>query len=429
MSNIQPLKFVDRVVVRSCGAAQTLILRTPIRDVISFRGSFGVYPDFGIGEEFIQDLVVSQLDKGTKHRDRFAIAEIIEDCGAQVLFSSDGYRVQFSGRALREDISGVIRIVEEQLREPLLDEKEFKKGRLQMSAALHRALENTGVLASRSLSGQIYPKSHPNYMAGPEEKLARLPQITVNDIHSFHAKHFYANDLRVAFVGDLDVNEIDYLVSSGLGNWSSSDIDSSLETKCLSLNPRTIGIPVPEKQNIDVRMGHGLPVRRNAADFLPVHLATFVLGGNFSARLMSTIRDDMGLTYGIYSRLNGISVDYDGNLEISVTLSQENIDRGVKATTMEIKRFVDGGITEEELAKVKTTLKGRFQVELATTEGLAGSLLRNAERNFNPDYLDRFPDLLDEISIDQVNDVIKEYIHPEQFQVAMAGMLPDEAEK
>jgi predicted Zn-dependent peptidase len=184
---------------------------------------------------------------------------------------------------------------------------------------------------------------------------------------------------------------------------------------------------MPDKGNIDVRMGHPLPVRRNDDDYLPLYIANYILGGNFSARLMATIRDEMGLTYGINSSLSGISTRYNGHWQVGITLSQENLARGLDATRAEVQRFVDKGATEDELAAKKTTVTGSYTVGLATTKRLAQSILTNAERGFDVDYLDRFPSLIESLTLDEVNSAVQRHVDPARFHTAMAGTVPQEA--
>ena len=41
-------------------------------------------------------------------------------------------------------------------------------------------------------------------------------------------------------------------------------------------------------------------------------VGTYILGGNFSARLMQTVRDEQGLTYNIQSLVGGVDNGNDG---------------------------------------------------------------------------------------------------------------------
>ena len=406
--------FAGRVVERTIGPCRLLVL-----PVVSWRGSFRTYPDFNSGEDLLQDLTVTLLDKGTERRDRFAVAAVLEDRGAQLSFSGNNYRVEVTGRALRSHLPDVFEVMAEQIRHPLFDATEFEKAQAQVAAALHRSLESTRKQANGALRRRLYPAAHPNYAPEPEVQLARLEQLTVDDVRRFHRRHFGATELILAVVGDVDADVVAEVVEHHLAGWEAHELESGFD----DASGGQTTVSMPEKQNVDVRLGHALSVRRQDDDYLPLYLASYILGGNFSARLMATIRDEMGLTYGIGSGLVDVSTEYDGHWQVAVTLSQENLERGIEATREQVETFVREGATADELAEKKTTVTGSFKVALATTGGLATSLLRNAERGFPLDYLDRFPHLVDQIGLDQLNAAVREHLDPHQLHLAQAGHL------
>ncbi len=416
--------FAERVSELQVGPCRLLMLKTPVRSVVTWKASFRSNPAFAEDEDLIQGLAVSLLDKGTRRHDRFAIAEALEDRGAQVQFSSDGLFIEFSGRALSDDVSEVLALVAEQLREPLFDGGEFEKSRARVSASIQRSMESTSSQALSALTRGLYSPAHPNFTPEATERMARLAEIDVDTVRRYHATHFGSNDFTFVVVGDFDEDQIVATLKAEFGDWEAHDVPARFDAISESVGAGNTEIAMPDKQNVDVRIGHGIGFLRDHLDYVPLYLANYVLGGNFSARLMQTIRDEMGLTYGIRSGLYGISTDYSGHWQVSVTLSTENLMRGVEETVKEVRRFVEGGLTQDELNDKKTTVVGSFQVGLATTNGLASTLLKNAERGFDVGYLDRFPDEVESVALEQANDVVRRHIHPDQFFVAMAGMLP-----
>ena len=420
--------FADRIHDLQAGPGRLLTLDTPVDEVVSWRGSFLTEPDFAAGDDMRQELVVQLLDKGTTQRDRFELARILEDRGAELDISSDGLYVDLSGRALREDIPEIMGVVAEMLFEPAFDAGEFEKARAQIAAQIQREMENTGAQASSALTRALYDPAHPNYSPPPEEQLAQLQQITLDEIRTYHEAHFGANDLILSMVGDQASDEaIAQAVEHHFSGWVPHESPSTYAAEAGGAPGGESRVPMPDKGNIDVRMGHPIPVRRDDEEYLPLYVANYILGGNFSARLMATIRDEMGLTYGINSSLSGISTRYEGHWQVGVTLSQENLARGVEATRAEVQRFVDEGATRDELAAKKTTITGSYTVGLATTKRLARSILTNAERGFDVDYLDRFPQMIEALTIEQVNDAVQRHFDPARFHTAMAGTVPAEA--
>lgn len=420
---MQTTHFADRVHERRVGPCHLLTLETPAEDIVSWRGSIRTCPDLARGDDLVQELAVSLLDKGTRHRDRFEIAQIIEDRGAQLNISSDGLYVDFSGRALRDDVPDVLAVLAEMLRAPLFDAAEFEKARAQVAGEIQRLMENTGAQAAGALSRQLYRPAHPNYSAAPADLLADLEQLSVSDIEDFHARHIGADAFTFAFVGDVDDAAIESAIDAHFGDWAVQALSDQHEAAGAASEPGRVTVPMPDKQNIDVRMGHALSVRRDDEAYLPLYVGNYILGGNFSARLMATVRDEMGLTYGINASLSGMSTEYDGHWQIGVTLSQDKLDEGMAATRAEVETFVEEGATEDELDAKKTTITGSYTVGLATTGRLARSLLTNAERGFDIDYLDRFPELIEALTLDEVNEAVREHFRPDAFHEALAGMI------
>lgn len=415
--------FAERVIEERYGTCRLIMLPTPVQSVVSFGGSFETFPEADSGEELLQRLTVSLLDKGTRHRDRFKVAEILEERGAELRFNSSELRVNYSGRVLREHTSDILEVLVEQLTEPAFDEQEFEKTRMQLAASIRRSTESTSVQAGGALSRALYPRSHPNYIETAEEALETLASYHVEDVRVYHREHFKFSDQILVLVGDLDPEAIQKTVQQHFSDVEApSDTPGYSESSVHQAAGRSV-IEMREKSNIDVRMGHGLPIKRMDPAFLPLYMSVFVLGGNFSARLMTTIRDQMGLTYGIGSSLSGISTEYEGHWQVVVTLSRENVEKGVSATLEEVQRFVEAGITAEEFGTVKKTIEGSYQVGLATTRGLTFTLLHNTERGFDVSYLDTFLDDVDRVTLAQAQDAIKTYLHPEAFHLAYAGGL------
>jgi zinc protease len=154
-------------------------------------------------------------------------------------------------------------------------------------------------------------------------------------------------------------------------------------------------------------------------------MAIYVLGGNFSARLMQTIRDEAGLTYGIGSSLSGTGFGSDGYWSIWATFAPDLLEKGKRATRNQIKEWYNNGITEKELNEKKTTIMGAYKVGLDSTGGLAARILSNAQQREKIEHLDKYPEIIKNISLDKVNKTIKKYIKPKQLTFVAAGTFDD----
>lgn len=418
--------LAPRIRDREAGPGRLLTLPTSVDDIVSWRGSFLAYPDLASGDDLLQQLTVSLLDKGTEHRDRFALAQVLEECGAELDLSSDGLYVDVSGRALVDDLPRVMDVLAEMLQAPAFDETEFEKAQAQAIAEVQRRMEKTGAQAAAALSQRLFAPGHPNYSEPPEEALRRLQQFSVDDVRAYHARHFGATEWTLAVVGDLEHDRVESVVADSFADWSPHEAEARHETEpSPEMEAGRSVVSMPDKTSVDVRMGHPLSLRRDQDDYPALYVGNYILGGNFAARLMNEVRDEKGLTYHIGSRLRGVTVRYAGYWQTNVTLSPDALEEGITATRDVIRSFVDEGATEDELADKKTTITGSYSVGLAKTSRLAQSILTNAERGFDVEYLDRFPEDIEAVTLEEVNQAVRRHLRPEEMQEALAGVVPD----
>ena len=329
-----------------------------------------------------------------------------------------------AGRALRDDLGTVLELVAEQLREPALDDQEVDKAVVRAVAGVRRSLESTGAQASGALARRLYPESHPNYVLEPEAELALVEAITADDVRAYHAAHVRPDGLTLALVGDVP-DSARQSVAGVFTGWQPHGRSAAFASQSSPRPPDRVAVEMADRRNLDVYLGHAVDLRRDSPDFLAAYAGVFALGGNFSGRLMQTVRDEQGLTYGIGASLGGPSVEHDGHVRVQVTLSQENLARGIAATRAEVEGFVADGVSPDQLRQTQTTLAGLHVVGLATTSGLAARLLVNAERGFPMSYLDEYPDRIQALTVDQVTEAVRTHLRPGDLHESVAGTLPE----
>jgi zinc protease len=127
----------------------------------------------------------------------------------------------------------------------------------------------------------------------------------------------------------------------------------------------------PDLSQVQVRLvGKGFP--RRSADYYPGMVASAVLGGGFTSRLMEAIRVNRGLSYGVRSRF---ATSAAGGLFFASSFTKvETAAELFQVALDETARFREEGPTEEELARTKAYLCGLFPLSLETHDQLAERL-------------------------------------------------------
>jgi zinc protease len=180
-------------------------------------------------------------------------------------------------------------------------------------------------------------------------------------------------------------------------------------------------IDAPGSGRFEAVLGHRLAIRCDHPDYMALRLANHILGSGFGSRLVRAVRVERGLTYAIRSQLAKPALDFDGHWQVEVSLSPEHLDAGLAATREAIARFVDTGVSEDELAVRKGEIVGAFQISLATLHGLAETLLFGAERGLGAGYPQVFVEQAAAVTAAQLARTIAEHLRPDELRIAIAG--------
>jgi len=405
----------------------TFVLPTGVKEVITFAGSLPcgtLYSPRKNSE--ISSLAAGMLDKGTKNKDKFEVSDILESVGAEINFFNTAHHVQFTGYCLKNDLDTVLCLLGEQLRTPLFLEKELSTLKKRLVGNLERSKEDTKKQAMIGLLRKLYPPHHPNYALTTDEKIELVSSVRTKEIKTFHKNTYQLGGFNFSAAGDVSPDTINKLLKEQFSRWKKGpDIPYRLDLKARPIKGKKRRIPIPDKQSIDMYLGQAIGINRRHKDYYPLKMAIYVLGGNFSARLMQTIRDEAGLTYGIGASLSGTGFGSDGYWSTWATFAPDLLEKGKRATRNQIKEWYNNGITEKELKEKKTTIMGAYQVGLDSTGGLAARILSNAQQREKIEHLDKYPEIIKNISLDKVNKTIKKYIKPKQLTFVAAGTFDD----
>ncbi|MCH7762233.1 MAG: insulinase family protein [Candidatus Marinimicrobia bacterium] len=402
---------------------QLKTLKTPVRDVVTLTGSILGGDQFSPADNaVVPDLTADMLDEGTTKHTKFEISEILESVGASLSFSSDKYRLRFSAHCLKQDVPLVIELLGEQLRYPVFNKNDLKNLKKRHIGSLKRANEDTRSRAGGKFSRILYPEGHPNYSMAIEDEIADVEKTTINDLKKFQ-KNYGLGNMTLVAVGDIDKSALEISLKKAFGDWKQSELAMPEKiSKANDVSNIIEYVTMEDKTSVDMFFGVPIGIDRDHPDYYALMVGNYILGGNFSARLMQSIRDEKGLTYGIYSNISGVNNGSDGYWNVWGTFSPDLLKEGKEATIEQINLWVKN-VTEEELTAKKETITGSFKVGLATTGGLAGQILTNVERGYPDTMLDEYPNIIKDLTLNQVNKAIKKYISPDMLVIVAAGSI------
>jgi zinc protease len=153
---------------------------------------------------------------------------------------------------------------------------------------------------------------------------------------------------------------------------------------------------------------------------MPASIGNNILGQfGMMGRIGDVVRERSGLAYYAYSSLSaGLG---PGSWEVSAGVNPENLKKASGLIQDELKRFIQEGVTAEELADTKANFVGRLPLSLESNGGVANALLNIERHQLGLDYYHRYRDLVNEVTTEEVLATARKFIDPEKLVIASAG--------
>ncbi|HEY4300332.1 MAG TPA: pitrilysin family protein [Candidatus Didemnitutus sp.] len=398
--------------------------KTGVHDVVYLRGSLPAGDDQDPADNpVLADLTAAMLDRGTTTHTKAEITSLLEAVGAEITFSNETNAAGFTAKCLRKDVPLVVSLLVEQLRHPAFSDEEFAKLKKQQIGGWKRALESTDFRSTDEFTRAVYAPGHPNRQAAPDEKIAAIESAKLDDVKKFHADNYGPNHLTIVAAGDVDLTALDQAFGQALEGWTGGSAAPHAARALRTDAPKETTVFLADKTSVSITFGQATGLRYGDPDYFALRTGTAILGSGFTGRLMGNVRDKEGLTYGIGSALNHDSFT-DGDWSITATFAPALLEKGVASTKRQLTNWYNNGVTADELDRRKDNLIGGFKVSLATTNGIAQSLLLAVQRGKDAAWLDEYPQVIRSLTLDQVNGAIKKHLDPEKMVLIEAGTVP-----
>jgi zinc protease len=278
---------------------------------------------------------------------------------------------------------------------------------------------DTGAMAGLAFRELAYANGHP-YGRSVRGYLETIQSLTRDDLVHFHRQGYGAQGMTICIVGAVHADEALAQIEAAFGDWRGRTI--ARPPLPVVGRPESIvrnHVDMPNKVQTDLVMGLPGPARAEA-DFLDVAVANHILGVfGMMGRLGKHLRDELGLAYSVYSRLEGGLGP--GPWIIAAGVDSGNVERLIEGARDEIRRMRDARVEAVELEDVQANLTGSLPLSLETNEGVAGAILNIEQYDLGLDYLSRYPGLINAITPERIQAAARKWFDPDNLAVGIAG--------
>lgn len=367
----------------------------------------------------VANLVAGLLDEGTATRSSKQLAEQIDFVGGSLDVQADEDFTTASARVLKKDIDVGFTLLADILQHPTFPKQEFERVRSQIIGEITSDNDDPGHVAMKAFNQLVF-QNHPYRwpVNGTEDTLGK---ITSSDVQTFYAKEYLPNQVILAIVGDISVEQATTLVQTHFGSWKKGVVQPRTVKRPAVIDRKIVQLIEKDLTQSTIVIGHP-GISRTNPDFYAVTVMNHVLGaGGFSSRLMDAIRDKQGLAYGITSHYDARLMP--GSFWINLQTRTEATNQAINGVLAEMRTIREAPVSDQELADAKAFLMGSFPLRLDSTAKLAKVLAQVEFFGLGFDYFTQYPKWIDRVTKEDVQRVAKQYLDPQRYALVVVGNL------
>ncbi|MDQ3033782.1 MAG: insulinase family protein [Myxococcota bacterium] len=342
----------------------------------------------------------------------------------------------FVGRVHRDHLEAFYEIFRDVLLRPRMAQEDFERVRAQARSALTLELRGNSdeALGKETLQAMLFeghPYGHPEL--GTEAGLARA---SLDDVRAQRARVLCAGRATIGLAGGYP---------EGFAARVARDLSALTSDACVGRaalpapddgGSRMWIVDKPEASSVAVSMGMPIDVERDDPDYPAIVLAVAWLGQHrqFVGRLMQSIRERRGMNYGDYAYPEHFEQDGWGVFPRPNTsrrqqyfsiwlrpLRPEQAHFGIRLALAELRAFVENGIDQAELDRIRSYLDGYYALFLQTESRRLGFAIDDAFYGVDRPWLERLREAWRTLTPEQVNAAIRAHIDPSRLQIAIVA--------
>ncbi len=357
---------------------------------------------------------------GTKRFSPEKLEDTLEFVAASLSAHVGDYQSEMGINCMQKDFYPLLQLLPGIVLQPRLDPEVFKLQQKKIGEAIrHRYDTPRGVMGTASEF--VMYGSHPsNWM--PQEK--EILKLTPSELKFLLGKGFTSQNLVIAVSGQFNREEMLKNLNALVAKFPKpkvSVIDSVIKTPSFK-GPQTAGVYVVDKtfSQATIKLS-AMGVQRPHPDYYRLIVASSIFGdGGFTSRLVTRVRSNEGLAYGIGSE---VVSDYErsGTVYVSLQTKVETAAYALKLIKEEMLKMAKEGITDEELQRAKDglikSLPSTFDTPSATASIFAQGEIWKRDLNHFTEYVKT----IQAMTKSEVEQTFAKYFNPDSMRIVIVG--------
>lgn len=361
-------------------------------------------------------MLAGMLNEGTAKRDSRAIAEAAQAMGGEVGASPAADGIVLSANALASHASGMINLLAEIARTPSFPDNEVTLAKANALQALRVSETQPTFRAERAIKAAVYA-DHPYGHTDPT--VASINAVDAALLRAEHAKRFRPERALLVVTGRISESEAMKLAQAAFGDWKASG-PALPETPAAATTAKPARIVLKREGSVQSTLRLGSPgIAASADDQIPLRLASTILGGGFSSRINTNLREEKGYTYGASA---GARMSRAGGMIVGgADVRNEVTGAALNEYFSEYKRIGNQLASSKEMDMNKRYVAGGYLLSNQLQRSVAATLASNWLVGLPPEFLGQYVPLIRKVTPEQVRTVAKKYFAPERQSIIVVG--------
>lgn len=363
----------------------------------------------------VASMTAGLLTKGTESRSALEIAQAVDFIGASLTAGASTDWTSVTLGVLTPDLDRGLELMADVVMNPTFPQEELEILRQQTLTGLQVQLSQAGAVAGRTFTSRLYGR-HPYGKLETPETVESLDQ---RDVRRFHMRYYKPTNALFIVAGDVEADDVVRRLNAAFGEWTPGAVRPPTYFAPPEREEReVILVHKPGSVQSEIRIGH-LLMEGASEDWVPLEVATRVLGGGSQGRLYQVIREEKGWTYGAYASANRRK-DV-GVFQASMSVRNEVTDSAVAETLRQMEELRTAPVPEEELEGIKSNMTGSFPRQIETPQQIAGQVASYRLMGLSREDLESYRTRVAAVTPDDVTEVVREHVHPSRAAIVVVG--------
>lgn len=363
---------------------------------------------------WLSNLMFNLMEEGTTTQTSQEIADKVAGMGGNLSVAAGTHISTVSSSVIYEFVPDAITLMADILMNPKWPDSEIDRLKNDMKRNLSVTLSRPRSLASQDFFATIYP-DHPYGNRYSTDEM--IESFTMQDVKDFYTNNVGAQRTTVYVAGKFNKKTVKETIEAAFAQWTKGPADYYPQaTPVTGSSVQLIDRPGALQSTIY----YGLPVADPSnKDYIPLSLANSMLGGSFSSRITSNIREDKGYTYSPFStvRTNYKSAVWYESADVTTDVTGPSLQEINK----EILQLRNEAPSADELRGIQNYQSGIFVLRNSSRDGLIGELIFLDIHDLDDSHLTDQVKNIYAVTPEQIQQMVLKYIRPEDMTLVIVG--------